>query len=104
MLYHLPFLLFFGLDSIDKNNVALVIYAGIFTSSIAPLLWVTAVNLIGPTQTSAVMNFMPVFNALIATFWLSEQWMLYHSLGGILVLIGTSMAQRKPKMLMNIKI
>ncbi|MEK5778077.1 EamA family transporter, partial [Acinetobacter nosocomialis] len=31
----------------------------------------------------------------IASVWLSEQWTIYHTLGGIVILIGIIMAQKK---------
>ena len=45
LLYHLPFVLYLGLDAIDQHNVSSVLYAGIFPSLIAPLLWMLAVQI-----------------------------------------------------------
>ncbi|ESK57154.1 DMT family transporter [Acinetobacter tjernbergiae] len=95
LLYHAPFLLWLGLDSINAENVASVLYAGIFPSLIAPLLWMIAVQAIGPNRTSIVMNLMPVFTAIIATFWLSEHWTIYHTIGGVTILVGIILAQKK---------
>jgi drug/metabolite transporter (DMT)-like permease len=66
-----------------------------FPSLIAPLLWMVAVQSIGPNRTSIFMNLMPVFTALIASFWLSEHWTIYHTVGGIMILIGIILAQKK---------
>jgi drug/metabolite transporter (DMT)-like permease len=68
------------LDAINAENIASVLYAGIFPSLIAPLLWMIAVQAIGPNRTSIFMNLMPVFTAIIASVWLSEQWTIYHRL------------------------
>ena len=38
---------------------------------------------------------MPVFTAIIASLWLSEQWTIYHSIGGVMILVGIVMAQKK---------
>ena len=40
-------------------------------------------------------NLMPVFTAIIASLWLSEQWTIYHSIGGVMILVGIVMAQKK---------
>lgn len=56
----------------------------------------TSVNSIGPNRTSIFMNLMPVFTAIIATFWLSESWTIFHTVGGITILIGIILAQKKP--------
>ncbi|MGR0306339.1 DMT family transporter [Acinetobacter beijerinckii] len=95
LVYHLPFLLWLGLDGINAENAGSVLYAGVFPSLIAPLLWMVAVQSIGPNRTSIFMNLMPVFTALIASFWLSEHWTIYHTVGGIMILIGIILAQKK---------
>ncbi|MCH7308885.1 DMT family transporter [Acinetobacter sp. NIPH 1852] len=95
LLYHLPFLLWFGLDRINADNAASVLYAGMFPSLIAPLLWMLAVQSIGPNRTSIFMNLMPVFTAIIASFWLAESWTIYHTVGGAMILVGIVMAQKK---------
>jgi len=41
------------------------------------------------------MNLMPVFTAIIASLWLAESWTIYHTLGGVLILTGVVMAQKK---------
>lgn len=96
LIYHLPLIYIFGFDRINEQNALSVVYAGIFPSLIAPLLWMTSVNSIGPNRTSIFMNLMPVFTAIIATFWLSESWTIFHTVGGITILIGIILAQKKP--------
>lgn len=98
LVYHLPFIFWLGLDSINAANGASVFYAGIFPSLIAPLLWMFAVQHIGPNRTSIFMNLIPVFTAIIASIWLAEQWTIYHTLGGIMILGGILMAQKKTKL------
>jgi drug/metabolite transporter (DMT)-like permease len=95
LLYHLPFVLWLGLDAIDQQNVASVLYAGVFPSLVAPLLWMLAVQMIGPNRTSIFMNLMPVFTAIIANMWLGEAWTKYHSIGGVIILLGILLAQKK---------
>lgn len=95
LIYHLPFVLYLGVDPINQNNAASVFYAGIFPSLIAPLLWMMAVQYLGPNRTSIFMNLMPVFTAIIAYFWLHEQWTVFHTVGGVIIMIGIIMAQKK---------
>lgn len=95
LLYHIPFLMYFGLDAINAQNVPSLLYAGIFPSLLAPLLWMLAVQHIGPNRTSIFMNLMPVFTAIIASLWLAEQWTLFHTIGGMMILVGIVMAQKK---------
>ena len=102
LLYHLPFVLWLGLDGINMQNASSVIYAGIFASIFAPLLWMMAVQHLGPSRTSIFMNLMPVFTALIAYFWLAETWGIYHTLGTGLTILGVLLAQRSNQLRKNI--
>lgn len=95
IVYHIPFVLVLGLDPIQADNFASVLYAGIFPSILAPLVWMMAVQRIGPNQTSIFMNLMPIFTAIIAYIWLNEAWTIYHTIGGIVILLGVGLAQRK---------
>ncbi|WP_288382925.1 DMT family transporter [uncultured Acinetobacter sp.] len=95
LLYHIPFLMYFGLDAINARNAPSLLYAGIFPSLLAPLLWMLAIQHIGPNRTSIFMNLMPVFTAIIASLWLAEQWTLFHTIGGMMILVGIVMAQKK---------
>ena len=55
-----------------------------------------AVQRIGPNRTSIFMNLMPIATAVIALFWLKEAWTIYHTIGGVVILIGIAIAQKKP--------
>ena len=95
LIYHLPFILYAGLDTLNAKNVWSVFYAGFFPSLIAPMLWMLAVQQLGPNRTSIFMNLMPVFTAIIAFLWLGEKWTIYHSIGGCVILFGILLAQKK---------
>lgn len=95
LLFHLPFVFALGLDPINPQNVGSVLYAGVFPSIVAPLVWMMAVQYIGPNRTSIFMNVMPVGTALIAFFWLNEAWTVYHTIGGMIILLGIALAQKR---------
>ena len=95
LLYHLPFVLYLGLDAINAQNVWSVLYAGMFPSLAAPLLWMLSIQYLGPNQTSIFMNLMPIVTAAIAYCWLGEQWTAYHSIGTALAILGVLLAQKK---------
>ena len=95
VLLHLPFIAWLGLDALNAQNWASVVYAGVFPSLIAPLVWMLAVQQLGPNRTSIFMNLTPVFTAVIASLWLAEAWTIYHSIGGLISLFGIILAQKK---------
>lgn len=95
VLYHIPVIFYVGLDPLTLDNVMSVVYAGIFPSLLAPLLWMKAIQQLGPNRTSIFMNLMPIFTAMIAYFWLKEAWTMYHSIGGLVILVAVFLAQKK---------
>ena len=95
VVYHIPFLLWFGLDAINHQNMLSVLYAGIFPSLIAPLVWMLAIQNLGPNRTSIFMNLTPICTAVIAYFWLKEDWTIYHTLGTLMAIWGVMVAQRR---------
>ena len=97
LIYHLPFVLWLGIDPLNMQNSASVFYAGLFASLIAPWVWMLAVQRLGPNRTSIFMNLMPIFTAILAYFWLGEAWTIQHSIGGIIIIAGIAMAQMKSK-------
>lgn len=54
-----------------------------------------AITHLGPNRTSIFMNLMPVFTAVIAYVWLKEAWTIYHTVGGVVIICGILLAQRK---------
>lgn len=96
LVLHLPFVLWIGLDPIKTENIWSIAYAGIFPSIAAPFLWMMAVQQLGPNRSSIFMNLMPVFTAMIAYVWLNETWTIYHSVGGMVILLGILLAQYSP--------
>lgn len=95
VIYHLPLITYFGLDHLNHQNISSILYAGIFPSIISPFLWMMAVQQIGPSRTSIFMNLMPIFTAIIAVIWLDEKWTVYHTVGGICILVGILLAQKQ---------
>lgn len=95
LLLHLPFVFYLGLDPLNSANIASVVYAGVLPSLVAPLVWMLAVQYIGPNRTSIFMNLIPIVTAVVAYFWLTEAWTIYHTIGGIIILLGIALAQKK---------
>ena len=79
---------------LNASNIALVLYAAIPTSMLAPWLWMTSIMRLGPSRTTLFFNLMPIATALIAAVALDEQLALYHQYGGALTLCGVILAER----------
>ncbi|RLR50084.1 hypothetical protein CKA49_38015, partial [Pseudomonas aeruginosa] len=78
---------FFMAESValNKDNIGLVIFAGIGASILAPYLWILGVMKLGANTTSIFMNLMPLFTAIIAITFLGEELHSYHLVGPYMV-------------------
>jgi drug/metabolite transporter (DMT)-like permease len=79
---------------LSTSNIPLVLYACIPTSMIAPLLWMKAIGILGPSRTTLFFNLVPILTALVAALALGEQLAAYHFIGGALTLTGVLLAER----------
>lgn len=90
----LPLFLLADHKGLDSSNIPLVLYACIFASLAAPLLWMLAIQKLGPSRTSVFFNLMPIFTAIIAALILDEQLYGYHAIGGALTLLGVFLSEK----------
>ncbi|MGF1692074.1 DMT family transporter [Photobacterium kagoshimensis] len=91
-----PLLLTSERMAITPEALPLIMYAAIPASVFAPWCWLQGIQRLGADRTAMFMNLMPVMTALIASVMLNEQLAIYHYIGGIMVLSGVAMAQKKP--------
>lgn len=96
VLLHLPLVAYWGLDTLNTSNLAPVLYAALLPSIVAPFVWMIAIQKIGANRSSIFINLAPIFTAIIAYWVLGEAWTQYHTIGGLLVLVGILLTQRKP--------
>ncbi|MDO6500920.1 DMT family transporter [Photobacterium sanguinicancri] len=92
-----PLLLTSERMTITPEALPLIMYAAIPASVIAPWCWLQGIQRLGADRTAMFMNLMPVMTALIASVVLNEQLAIYHYVGGIMVLSGVAMAQKKAR-------
>ena len=80
------------MENIDETPSGMLMH-GIMASIAAPLLWMKAVQTLGPGRSSMFFNLIPVFTALIAAFALNEPLAAYHAVGGIMTIAGLLLAE-----------
>ena len=73
------------------------IYLGVFPSSIAYVIWFTALRRIPVSRAAGFFFFSPVFTIIIGYFWLKEIPALVSVGGGVLVIAGVFMVNMKRK-------
>lgn len=90
----LPLYLMSPKVGLTVHNIGLVLYACILASMLAPLAWMKAVTVLGPSRTTLFFNLLPLITALIAAVVLKEQLHAYHLIGGALTLAGVFLSER----------
>ena len=88
-----PLYLFSPKTGLNASNMGLVAFAGIMASIAAPLLWMKAINALGPSRSSMFFNLIPVFTAIVAFATLHEPLALYHAVGGVMTVAGLLLAE-----------
>lgn len=72
----------------NLSNAAIVLYAGLGGSLLAPMLWLMSIKKLGAGKTAGFFNFLPVFVVLFAAAFLGEQVKSFHLIGGGITLAG----------------
>jgi drug/metabolite transporter (DMT)-like permease len=90
----LPMFLLSPRVGLNAQNIPLVLFAGIPTSMLAPLLWMQSITRLGPERTTLFFNLLPIITVVAAALILGEQLATYHLLGGGLTLTGVILAER----------
>lgn len=79
----------------DQKGWVLVVYAAIFASLIAQILYIKGVEQIGANRAGLFINLVPVFGTLLSVFVLSETLHTYQIMALIMALAGIAVAERK---------
>ncbi|WP_256464133.1 DMT family transporter [Halobacillus amylolyticus] len=72
----------------DSNFIIGLLYLGIFPSLIALIFYNRAVALLGASQASIFLNFLPVVTMIGAYLWLGEEITVMHVIGAGIVIVG----------------
>src|SRR5699024_1854514 len=67
-----PLFWFSEKTGLNSTNLPLVVFACVFASIAAPLAWMHAIRVLGPSRTAVFFNLMPVLTIIIAALVLSE--------------------------------
>ena len=94
-----PFFMFdndlYGMVRWDKVSFLSMLGMGIFNSVLSYLFWNMALEKIGSLKSSMVYYLMPIFSSVEAYFILGEQVYVSQVYGGLLVLLGIFLTNKK---------
>jgi len=81
----------------DIQNLSFILILAVFCSSIAFILYISAMRNLGLARTNIFVNLIPVMTAIIAYFVLKEEITILKILGIIIVIAGLFLVQQKHK-------
>ncbi|HWK21662.1 MAG TPA: DMT family transporter [Ureibacillus sp.] len=79
----------------SPKTIGAIIYVGTFASIIAFLCWNKGVIQIGANKASIYLNFIPLFATIFATIFIGEKLLLAQVIGGLAVIGGVILTNRK---------
>jgi len=79
----------------SSSNIAMVLYAAIPGSIIAPFVWMLSVQRLGANRVAVFMNLIPILTAIVAAAFLGEALHAYHLWGGGLTICGVVLSQAR---------
>ena len=96
----LPFTIYESLTTTITINwsaetIGAILYVGIVASIIAFLSWNSGVVALGANKASIYLNFIPLFAAIFAVLFLEEQLLLSQVVGGLGVVCGVILSNKK---------
>jgi drug/metabolite transporter (DMT)-like permease len=97
-IYFLPFFLFFDFQKVieikpDIDAVLSLLMLGIFSSSLAYVLYTYTLKHLGIIKSSLYTNLIPVFTALLSFYLLSESFTFAKIIGMIIVISGLILSE-----------
>ena len=70
-------------------------YVVLFPGLTSFICWVKGIALIGPNRAGIFLHLMPIFSAIMAMLIFDEKFMFYHFLGGLFILSGIILSNKK---------
>lgn len=77
------------------SDILILIAMGLFNSILAYLFWNVAISKIGNLKAGMIYYFMPIFSSIEAFFILGEKLYLSQLYGGVLVILGILLSNKK---------
>lgn len=77
------------------KTISAILYVGIIASIVAFLSWNSGVVTLGANKASIYLNFIPLFATIFAVIFLEEQLQLSQILGGLAVISGVILTNKK---------
>ena len=70
-------------------------YVVLFPGLASFIFWIKGISIIGSNRSGIFLHLMPIFSTILAMLIFKEKFMIYHLIGGILIIMGIILSSRK---------
>ena len=81
--------------NIDLPFILTLTYVVLFPGLSSFILWIKGISIIGSNRSGIFLHLMPIFSTILAILIFDEKFMIYHSIGAILIITGIILSSRK---------
>ena len=83
------------LIKLEKPFYLTLAYVVLFPGLCSFFFWIKGISIIGANRSGIFLHLMPIFGAIMAMIIFDEQFMFYHLLGAVFILMGIILSNRK---------
>ena len=80
--------------SINLPFVLTLAYVVIFPGLASFIFWIRGISIIGSNRSGIFLHLMPIFSTIMAILIFGEKFMIFHSIGAVLIIAGIILSSR----------
>ena len=84
-----------NVNKLGKPFYLTLTYVVLFPGLASFFFWIKGIGIIGANRAGAFLHLMPIFGAIMAIIILKEEFMYYHLVGSIFIIVGISLSNKK---------
>ena len=83
------------LATLNLPFILTLTYVVLFPGLASFLFWIKGISIIGANRSGIFLHSMPIFSTIMAIIIFEEQFMFFHFVGALLILIGIFLSNKK---------
>ena len=81
--------------NLNISFILILAYVVIFPGLCSFLFWIKGISIIGANRSGIFLHLMPIFSTFMAIIIFNEEFMFFHLIGAILIIIGIFLSNKK---------
>ena len=83
--------------SINLPFILTLTYVVLFPGLASFIFWIKGISIIGSNRSGIFLHLMPIFSTIMAILIFGEKFMIFHSIGAVLIIAGIILSSRRQK-------